>query len=173
MASSSIKNVILVGVSGPLVPRIHARVIDENQAGGNLGPPILKALDDDPQFNVSILTRSSSKSTFPSHIKVHRVDDSYPENELVEAFKGQDAVISTVALGGVLQQIPMIDAAVKAGVKRFLPAEYGGNKSSPKVTERLSFLNSKEKVLTHLKSQEEKGLSWTGIATGPFFDWYA
>jgi hypothetical protein len=30
MASSSIKNVILVGVSGPLVSRIHARIIDEN-----------------------------------------------------------------------------------------------------------------------------------------------
>ncbi|KAK5001319.1 hypothetical protein LTR60_007416, partial [Cryomyces antarcticus] len=35
-------------------------------AGGNLGPSILKALRDAGTFNISILSRADSKSTFPS-----------------------------------------------------------------------------------------------------------
>ena len=66
----------------------------------------------------------------------------------------------------------MIDAAVSAGVKRFIPSEFGSNTLNTKVVELFSpALDMKVDVLKYLKEQEGRGLSWTGIATGPFFDW--
>ena len=140
------------------------------KGGGNLGPFVIKALVEDPNFRVSVLSRTSSKSTFPAGVKVYKIADDYPENELVRAFSGQDAVVSTLGVPHVLQQLSMIDAALKAGVRRFLPAEFGGNKDNPKVAAFPIFAN-KQKVLAHLKSKQSDCFSWTGIATGPFFDW--
>ncbi|KAI4146986.1 MAG: hypothetical protein LQ340_005736, partial [Diploschistes diacapsis] len=51
--------------------------------------------------------------------------DDYPEAGLVAAFKCQDVVIATVTIQGIGQQKPVIDAALKAGVKRFVPFEFG------------------------------------------------
>jgi hypothetical protein len=149
---------------------IHS-TLTRSQGGGNLGPVVVKALDQDSNFQVSVLSRNSSKSTFPPGVRVRRIADHYPEDELIEAFSGQDVVVSTIGVPHALQQIPMIDAAVKAGVRRFLPAEFGGNKDNPKVAS-LPLFAAKQKVLAHLKSQESDSFSWTGIATGPFFDWY-
>ena len=134
----------------------------------------MDALDADPQFVVSILARQSSKSAFPSHIKVHRVDASYLENELLEAFKGQDAVVCATSVTSVLQQLKLIDAAVKAGVKRFIPAEFGANKehANTKNGEPIPLQDDKNAVWDHLKTRESETFSWTAIATGPFFDWF-
>jgi putative NADH-flavin reductase len=77
-------------------------------AGGHLGPSILSAFAADPHFTVSILSRQSSTSSFPAHIKVHKISDNYPEAELLEAFKGQDAIISTIATAGAVQQRAMM-----------------------------------------------------------------
>jgi NmrA-like family len=91
---------------------------------------------------------------------VHKIADHYPENELIEAFSGQDVVVSTIGV-----------PAVKAGVRRFLPAEFGGNKENPKVAS-LPLFGAKQEVLAYLKSKESDQFSWTGIATGPFLDWW-
>jgi len=151
--SSVIKNVIIIG------------------AGGNLGPAILEALDKDPQFIVSVLSRKSSNSTFPAHIKVHSIDDSYPENELVEAFRGQDAVVTTIAIMGSAKQIEIVKAAVAAGVKRFIPAEFGSDNRDPKWLELMPVFHVKNQVVDFLRSQESTGMSWTGVITSAFFDW--
>ena len=150
----SIKNVIIIG------------------AGGNLGPSILKALDSDKHFNVSVLARHSSKSTFPSHIHVHKIAEDYPEAELLEAFKGQDAVVSAITTSSTAQQHAIIDAAVKAGVKRFLPSEFGSNTKNPKGRSVIPMLfDGKTSAVDYLKSKEKDGLTWSAIVTGPFFDW--
>ena len=141
------------------------------QGGGNIGPSILNALNADPTFTVSVLSRESSKSTFPSHITVHRIADSYPEEELLKAFSGRDAIVCALSLQNVLQQIKFIDAAVQARVKFFIPAEFGGNKEAAKHGERLPLHEAKMEVSEHLSSMESKGLSWTAVATGPFIDW--
>ena len=142
---------------------------NEQQAGGNLGPSVLDALV--KQFTVTILTRKSSKSTFPSSIKTISVSDDYPEAEVLEAFKGQDAVVSTVGGAAEKSQLSLIDFAVKAGVKRFIPAEYGSNTTNPELTKRLFIFQEKVATVEHLKKQESKGLTWSAIVTGPFLDW--
>lgn len=140
-------------------------------AGGKLGPSIVKAFTSDPTFTVSILARHSSTSTFPSHITVHRVADDYPESDLLAAFKGQDAVISTIATANAAQQKSIIDTAIKAGVKRFVPSNFGSDPVNEKALLVLpQFLKGKREIVEYLESKENEGLSWTSFVTGVFFD---
>ena len=150
----------------------HSEMFTPHQAGGNLGPAILKALDQDSHFVVSVLSCKSSSATFPSHIKVRKVGDDYPENELLDAFKGQDAVVSVVGFAATLTQKSLIDASIKAGVKCFIPAEFG---TKPNIQESGSSVRlhaQKEEVARYLRSQEGKGTTWSAIYPGPFLDWY-
>ncbi|KAK6373459.1 hypothetical protein LTS17_008479 [Exophiala oligosperma] len=150
---AAIKKVILIG------------------AGGNVGPWILKALDEDPDFEVSILARKSSKSTYPSNVMVHHVDDSYPDDQVSEVFQGQDAVVCSMNTSQVMRQINFIDLAVKAGVKWFVPAEFGGNKAKSHLGVKTPMFDAKESVHKHLMEMEKSGLCWTAVATGAFLDW--
>ena len=140
-------------------------------AGGNLGPTILDALTSDSRFTVSILTRTSSKSTFPSHLTIHRVNDDYPESQLLSAFKGQDAVVVAISRLSAHKQKDFIDAAVKAGVKRFVPSEFGGDTENQKALAVLPQLYGKKKeVVDYLKGKEKDGLTWSAFVTGPIFE---
>ncbi|KAF7918016.1 hypothetical protein BELL_0721g00010 [Botrytis elliptica] len=128
--SSPLKNIIIIG------------------AAGNLGTSILATFDADPNFNVSILSRKSSKSVFPAHLFVHRVSDEYPEDELLVALKGQDVVISTIATAAAeVQQKAIIDAASKAG-----------------------YFKHKLDTVEYMKGKEKEGLTWSAFVTGPFFE---
>jgi uncharacterized protein YbjT (DUF2867 family) len=84
--------------------------------------PIVKALLAN-NFNVTIIARSSSQSTFPDGVKVVKGD--YNLEFFTEALKGQDVILSTVAAAGLLDQKVVIDAAITAGVKRIIPSEFG------------------------------------------------
>ena len=95
----------------------------------------------------------------------------YSPDSLVDALRGQDAVVSCVgptALGG---QLAMVDAAAKAGVKRFLPSEMGSNTADHKLLDPLPALAVKTDVVNRLKEKEREGLSWTVLINGPFYDW--
>ncbi|KAL1302311.1 hypothetical protein AAFC00_002726 [Neodothiora populina] len=150
--SQQIKNVMLIGASGLL------------------GSHVFEALQSEASFHLSVLARKSSKATFPSHIKVYRIDDDSPLAQLVDAFKGQDALVSTLPGRPYEVHMRMIDAAVQAGVKRFIPSEYGNNTCNA-ASELVPLYGDKAKVLAHLKSQESTGLTWTAIQNGQFFDW--
>jgi len=151
--SSPIKNVIIIG------------------AGGNLGTHILPALLATPSLKISVLSRASSKSTFPSTANVITVPDSYPEHAVIEAFKPQDAIIDLAPLTEIPQHKAFIDAAVKAGVKRFIPSEFGNKTSEPRNVEAVPVFACKVAVRDHLISKEHTGLTWTGVINGLFFDW--
>jgi hypothetical protein len=147
----SIKNVIIIG------------------AGGNLGPSILDAFLKESSFNTTVLSRQGSKSTFPSGVKVIRADyDSL--DSLKEAFQGQDAVISLVGGTALGDQDKLIDAAIAAGVKHFVPSEYGSNTPDKRTRDIVPVFEAKFNTVNYLKSKE-KEISWTSIVTGPFFDW--
>lgn len=86
-------------------------------------------------------------------------------------FRGQDAVVSSIPRTSVTVQIMIIDAAIAAGVKRFLPSEYGGDSSLPGIEKKLSFTAGKQQIGEYLMSKETEGLTWTRVFTGPFLDW--
>ncbi|KAJ9621703.1 hypothetical protein H2203_007192 [Taxawa tesnikishii (nom. ined.)] len=142
-------------------------------ANGKLGPHILSHLLSAGNFSVTVLSRQSSSSTYPSSVSHKHVSDEFPEEELAQALKGQDAVI--VATGGSLAdlQIRIADAAAKAGVTRFIPADFGSCDSSSERALRLVPLYvAKKRVRDHLiERAAEGGLSWTSLVCGHFFDY--
>lgn len=125
----------------------------------------------DSTFKTTVLTRSGRATTFPSGIDVKQVPDGYPEEDVYAALQGCDAVVCAVAPRHAAQQLPIIDAAVRAGVKWFIPAEFGANKVALQQKSNNPVHNAKDDVLRRLKAAESQGMSWTAIATGPFIDW--
>jgi hypothetical protein len=59
-------------------------------------------------------------STPSFNIKVHRISNDYQEAELLEAFKGQDVVIATIATAEQKNQEKSWMQFSKAGAKRFV-----------------------------------------------------
>lgn len=130
---------------------------------------LLDALLKESSFKVTVLSRQDSKSTFPSGVQVIYADyDS--QDSLSEAFEGQDVVISLVASSVLKSQTKLIDAAIAAGVQRFIPSEFGSDTVDPRNRAIVNLSNDKYEVTKYLKSNEGK-ISWTSIITGPFFDW--
>lgn len=72
---------------------------------------------------------------------------------------------------GFDQQQKLVDAAVRAGVKRFLPSEFSSSSEDPAVLGLLPLFEVKKNLIEYLKNKEQDGLSWTGLATGLLFDW--
>jgi hypothetical protein len=98
------------------------------------------------------------------------VKSDYSETTLVDDFKGQDAVVSALGAAGLAEEIKIIDACVKAGVKRFIPSEFSCNSQNAKTAALVPLFGLKVKINEHLKVQESKGLTWTAIMTGAAFD---
>ena len=151
---SSIKKVIVAG------------------AGGNLGPHILEALHT-TGFTVSVLKRPASKPAASLAPYIQIIETDFSTASLQSVFTGQDAVVSCVGVDGVPQQIAMIDAAEAAGVKRFIPSEFGWAKDRSILPELAARLKPKEEVFDHLveKCKNSMTLTWSAVATGPFLDW--
>ncbi|KAH7003126.1 hypothetical protein EDB82DRAFT_482635 [Fusarium venenatum] len=139
-------------------------------AAGDLGSAVFNALVTSNKFNLTVLTRKDSKSTFPSGTKVIQVDYDSLES-LTAALQGQDAVVSTVGSLAIPSQNLLIDAAVAAGVKRFLPSEYGSNLVVPSVR-KLPVFGTKVAIEDKLIELANQGkISYTFVYNGIFLDW--
>lgn len=153
MSSSTIKSVLVIG------------------PGGNVGRSTVKALLDE-KFEVTGLTRQSSEAILPPGVK--HIKSDYSEASLRDAFKGQDAVISTISSivpGDALTlQKSLVDSAISAGVKVFFPSEFGIDTSDGSASEYIPFLVDKIQTVDYLKAQQDK-ISWTAVITGSLFDW--
>ena len=139
-------------------------------ASGNLGPAILDQLLA-ADFAVTVLTRADSKSTFPSNVKVVKVDYASLDS-LTSALQGQDAFVSTLSHTAITGQIRLVDAALAAGVKRFIPSEFGSDTNNA-LARKLPVYADKVKVQGYIeeKAKEHHGFTYTGIYTSAFFDW--
>jgi hypothetical protein len=92
---------------------------------------------------------------------------------LKAAFAGHDAVVSVVGTLAVPAQRVAIDAAVAAGVRRFIPSEFGIHTRKVRGTAIGGILSGKIEVVDYLEgvAAEHSEFSWTGVTTGLFFDW--
>jgi len=87
---------------------------------------------------------------------------------LTAALKGIDGLVSTVAAGAIANQNVLIDAAIAAGVKRFIPSDYSSCTSSPKVKD-LPVYAPIFKIQQYLQEKSSAGeLTWTVLACGAF-----
>ncbi|KAK0744486.1 hypothetical protein B0T21DRAFT_279900 [Apiosordaria backusii] len=139
-------------------------------ATGNLGPSILEQLLLAGEFTVTVLVRKESPRTFPPAVKTVTVDYDSLES-LTSALSGQGAVISTLPITAPEKQLLLIEAAAKAGVKRFLPTEFGSDTRNPKVRQ-LPIFQTKFIAQDLLEKKAKEGtLTYTLVANGAFFDW--
>jgi hypothetical protein len=138
------------------------------QGSGNLGALVVSALIS-TGFKVSVAVRQSSAATYAASATVYKTD--YSEDSLASIFQGQDAVVSCIPRTRVADQKTVVDACIRAGVKRFLPSEYSGDTTLPDIEKRISFTAGKKEFGEYLIGKESEGLTWTRVFTGPFFDW--
>ncbi|KAE9367246.1 NAD(P)-binding protein [Stipitochalara longipes BDJ] len=137
-------------------------------ASGNLGPHVLKALVD-ANFQVTVLTRSNKPGAYDASVKVVEVDYTSVES-LAAALKGIDALVSTVGHEGIEKQTLLIDASVAAGVKRFIPSEYGSCTTNPKLA-AFPIYAPMFKIKNYLQEKAKEGkLTWTVLACGSFLE---
>jgi nucleoside-diphosphate-sugar epimerase len=146
-------------------------------ASGSVGAPILSALLAEPLFTITILSRASSSATFPPNIHVIKISDAYTLPELTNAFTGQDAVVIALATNEATADgltFRLIDAAAAAGVKRFIPSEYGANNLDPRARTLVPIYDAKGAMLEHLiaKAEASQGkFTYTSISCGSWLDW--
>lgn len=128
-----------------------------------------------PSLQLSVLTNSSQWLRLPPHLHTdvvkHQKSD-FSAASLQSAFAGQDLVISTTAGGDSDQQIGIIDAVVAAGVRRFMPHEFGHDTLNKKISRRILKSAGRAKVIEHLRTvaMTTHGLTWVGVATGYTLD---
>ncbi|KAK6441355.1 hypothetical protein LTR95_002407 [Oleoguttula sp. CCFEE 5521] len=138
-------------------------------AAGSLGAPVLEELLA-AGFEVTVLTREGSSSTFPSAAKVITVDYDSVES-LRKALHGQDALISTISTTAIEQQFKLLDAALAEGVIRVIPSEFGSDTTQPD-NRKLPVYGDKVKIQEYLqeKTQGTK-TSYTFVINNVFIDW--
>ena len=92
------------------------------------------------------------------------------QESLVAALKGSDVVLALLGAPGLQIEPQIVDAAAAAGVKWFVPSEFGHDTTDERVTGLLPVFKSKTAVIDRLRSKEKDGLAWTALITGLFFD---
>lgn len=145
---------------------------------GNVGIPVVNALLDSGHYQVTILTRSPDTAT--------KVADKIPSNQLLSyatvdynsveslttALKDHLGIVSTISTTSISSQKPLIDAALAAGVTRFISSEFGSDTTNvnsaalPIFAGKIAINN----LLDDL-AKSHTNFSYTSIMTGPFFDW--
>ena len=79
--------------------------------------------------------------------------------------------MSTLASAALATQVLLVKAAAKAGVKRFIPSEFGSNTLNEK-NRGLPVFADKIKVQDTLKKNAtSNGMTYSLIYNGPFLDW--
>ena len=136
-------------------------------ASGNLGRPIISELLKGG-YNVTALTREGRPDDSQANSTL-RTD--YSTESLRKEFQGQDAVVSATSTFSTDQQNRLIDAAIAAGVKRFLPSDYGFDTSDIEVVNLVPPASGKVDTIAYLRAKEDQGLSWTSVSCGALFDW--
>ncbi|KAF4962230.1 hypothetical protein FSARC_9682 [Fusarium sarcochroum] len=146
---NAIKNVALVGATG--------------QIGNVFTEHLLKS----GKQTVTALTRKGSNTSVPEGVKLAHVDYN-DEASLVEALKGQDFLVITLALSAPPDtHSKLVRAAGKAGVSYIVPNAYGVDfYGHPKLEEDIEALKY---IHASVKEIEEVGSNWLAIT--PSF-WY-
>lgn len=111
--------------------RNHVENVAIVGAGGSVGKFITEALLSQGKHEVTAITRQDSDSTLPEGIHHIRKVNYDNKESLVDAMKGQDALIITLKpMSPPDTQTKLMDAAVEAGVEYVMPNEYGVDASN-------------------------------------------
>lgn len=77
-------------------------------------PTVTHLLDRSPTVQLTILSRAVSRAVFPADPRITVKKGDYDDEEfLLEAFRGQDAVMIVISIFAMEAQYKLIDAAAK------------------------------------------------------------
>ncbi|EOD44875.1 putative -like family protein [Neofusicoccum parvum UCRNP2] len=138
-SGSSIRNILIIGDTDVSRAILH----------------VLRQLD--PTRQLALLT---SPTNVPSPATAaltrgHATTTDFSAASLRAAFAAQDLVISTVGGNDYGLQTRIVNAAVAAGVPRFVPAEFGQDSLSPGVRARLPPSAERARVVQYLRAMEK------------------
>ncbi|KAF9871855.1 oxidoreductase [Colletotrichum karsti] len=140
---------------------------------GDLGHIIVERLIAAGIFDISVVTRASRDTRAKAlPLGAKAVEAEYESlDSLTEAFRGFDAVVCT--LPGHLEALLLrvLDAVIAAGVKRFIPSEFGSDHRQP-AAHSSPLSASKIKVDEALQAAAAAGqIEYTSILGGPWIEW--
>lgn len=119
-------------------------------------------------YEVTLLSRSEKPDeSLPADVRRITVDYN-DKQSLANALHGQDAVVSTVGMEGISGQKLIIDAAIQAGVRRFVPSDFGSLTTDPAASHLLHHINM-VKIQDYLRSKSNK-IEYTIFSIGAFTD---
>ncbi|CAI2185578.1 11611_t:CDS:2 [Funneliformis geosporum] len=154
MSDSPFRTVTIVGATGTL----GYHIADAFLNNGSYNVKVLRRKPENVNANASSLAERGAEIVYADY---DQMDD------LVKALRGTDVLVSTVNASDDVSfyetQLPLLIAAKEAGVKRFIPSEFGGEfqgSSHP-------FSDSKAKFRAEV---EKSGLEYTFIFTGLFYE---
>ncbi|KAH9920129.1 uncharacterized protein B0H18DRAFT_957183 [Fomitopsis serialis] len=154
-------------------------------ATGMLGSTFLDALLDDvvqgykPKVLAFMRAGNSLGDRHKHHARLQVVQCDYPKggDDLVENLCGVDALVSVLNGGGYAAHYILLDAAIKAGVKRFYPSEYGHHNlyraPGDAGSRLLPLWDEKERFIMHLKLHPDVlagKLEYTLVGAGDVWD---
>ncbi|KAH7121660.1 hypothetical protein EDB81DRAFT_913930 [Dactylonectria macrodidyma] len=137
---------------------------------GILGTAILEQLVTSG-YTVTLLSRDPSNvKGVPSNVQVVQVDYSSKES-LVQALKGQDVVLATLGGAGLAGQKLIIDASIEAGVKRYIPSDFGSFTTDPKARD-LPLIQGLADIQDYLREKADSdAIEYTIFSTGAFLEY--
>lgn len=120
---------------------------------------------------MTVLSRDpSALQNLPQGVKFTKVDYS-SEDSIVAALKDQDVAVATLGLTAIPTQDKIIDAAIKAEVKRFIPSDWGSITTDPKAR-GLPINKPLIQVQDYLEKKAAEGkIEWTILSVGAFLDY--
>ncbi|KAF2738782.1 isoflavone reductase family protein [Polyplosphaeria fusca] len=128
-----------------------------------------------PIYQVTVLTYPGQTPYLPSRIAQNVVEhrtSNFSSASLEQVFTGKDIVISTMAGGDYRIQVRIVDAAIAAGVRRFIPHEFGHDSLNKRIQERIPRSLQRARVIGYLRSMsaEHESFEWTAVAVGCTLD---
>ncbi|CAG7920080.1 unnamed protein product [Penicillium olsonii] len=138
-------------------------------AGGNSGKFMTEALLNTGKHTVTALARVGSQNKLPAGVIPKTIDYSKPET-IVEALKGQDALIITLS-GGTPNEVDLalFKAAGEAGVPWILPNEWGPDSANQDLIKDIPIFKPKE---VNRKAIADLGKSsYISVGTGFWYEW--
>lgn len=149
--SKVIKNVAIVG------------------AGGNSGKYMTESLLATGKHTVTAITRPDSKSELPNGVKIAHVDYDNPAS-IVEALKGQDALIITMGVMAPKDSQPkLIQAAADASVPWVLPNAWSPDSTHDGLRKDVGIFEGQE-AMKDLIAKTGKS-SYMNVTTGFWYEW--
>ncbi|KAL7922898.1 hypothetical protein ACQKWADRAFT_326525 [Trichoderma austrokoningii] len=143
----------------------HIALLGKGMLGSAILPQLLEQ-----GFEVTLFTRSkASIKDLPSGVHVVEVDYTSLSG-LAEAFKGKDVVICTITSTAISEQRIIIDAAIQASVKRFIPADFGALSTDPGAKDLPIHIPTGQ-IRQYLKEKAENGqIEYNAFASGLFME---